>query len=188
RPAPRPATGRRRPRPGGPGAVRGDALGPRRRRPAPGPVADPGAAEGEDPGGAAGVADRPGRARPGAVRRRGPALDRPVHRGAAGAVRGAGGEARVLAVFTFRPEYDPPWKGKAVQTQVALNRLTRGQVAQMMRAQTGEAAIPQAVIDQVVERTDGVPLFVKEFAKLLAEGGRWADGVGAAIPATLQDL
>jgi class 3 adenylate cyclase/predicted ATPase len=96
-----------------------------------------------------------------------------------------GGGARVLAVLTARPEYDPPWKGQAVQTQVALNRLTRGQVAEMMRAQTGDAAIPKAVADQVAERTDGVPLFVEEFTRLVAEGGGAA---GAAIPTTLQDL
>ena len=99
-----------------------------------------------------------------------------------------GGEARVLAVFTFRPEYDPPWKGKAVQTQVALNRLTRGQVAEMIRAQAGDRAIPPAVVDQIAERTDGVPLFVEEFTRLLAEGGRWATASGRRIPATLQDL
>ena len=96
-----------------------------------------------------------------------------------------GGGARVLAVFTARPEYDPPWKGQAVQTQVALNRLTRGQVAEMMRAQTDDAAIPKEVADQVAERTDGVPLFVEEFTRLVTEGGGVA---GAAIPTTLQDL
>jgi hypothetical protein len=99
-----------------------------------------------------------------------------------------GGEARVLAVFTFRPEYDPPWKGKAVQTQVALNRLTRGQVAEMIRAQTGEKTIPQSVADQISDRTDGVPLFVEEFTRLLTERGLPADGVGADIPTTLHDL
>ena len=56
----------------------------------------------------------------------------------------------------------------------------------MMRAQAGAAAVPQEVIDQVVERTDGVPLFVEEFTKLLADRG--AAGVGTAIPATLHDL
>src|SRR5262249_55537211 len=99
-----------------------------------------------------------------------------------------GGEARVLAVFTTRPEYDPPWKGKAVQTQVALNRLTRNQVAEMMRAQTGEDAIPKAGVDQIAERTDGVPLFLEEFTRLLAERGGAAAAAGAAIPTTLHDL
>ena len=99
-----------------------------------------------------------------------------------------GGDARVLGLFTFRPEYDPPWKGGAVQTQVALNRLTRSQVAELIRAQAGDAVIPQATIDQIAERTDGVPLFVEEFTRLVAEGGSGAAGVGAAIPATLQDL
>ncbi|AMV28434.1 Serine/threonine-protein kinase PknB [Gemmata sp. SH-PL17] len=99
-----------------------------------------------------------------------------------------GGEARVLAVFTFRPEYDPPWKGKAVQTVVALNRLTRGQIAEMIRTQIGDRAIPQAVTDQIAERTDGVPLFVEEFTRLLVERGTTADEVGADIPTTLRDL
>jgi serine/threonine protein kinase/tetratricopeptide (TPR) repeat protein len=97
-----------------------------------------------------------------------------------------GGDTRVLGLFTFRPEYDPPWKGGALQTQVALNRLTKTQVAEMVRAQAGDSTIPQATIDQIAERTDGVPLFVEEFTRLVAESG--SGGVSAAIPATLQDL
>ncbi|MFO0797874.1 MAG: protein kinase [Gemmataceae bacterium] len=96
-----------------------------------------------------------------------------------------GGEARVLGVFTFRPEYDPPWRGKAVQTQVALNRLTRVQVGELIRAQAG-ADVPADVVEKIAERTDGVPLFVEEFTRLVAEGGK--DGLHAAIPASLQDL
>jgi len=98
-----------------------------------------------------------------------------------------GGESSVLALFTFRPEYDPPWRGKAVQTQVALNRLTRGQVGEMVRAQAGDREILQSVVDQIAERTDGVPLFVEEFTRLLAERGD-AGAVAADIPATLHDL
>jgi hypothetical protein len=98
-----------------------------------------------------------------------------------------GGEPRVLAVFTFRPEYEPPWKGKAVQTQVALNRLTRAQVAELVRAQAGAREVPAAVIERIAERTDGVPLFVEEFARLLAERGP-GDGIETAVPATLNDL
>ncbi|HJZ60151.1 MAG TPA: protein kinase, partial [Gemmataceae bacterium] len=91
----------------------------------------------------------------------------------------------VLAVFTGRPEFEPPWKGKAHQTQVALTRLTRRQVGEMMRAQTGHGNIPVDVIDRIAERTDGVPLFVEEFTRLLVESGKPAD---TTIPATLQDL
>lgn len=98
-----------------------------------------------------------------------------------------GGESRILSVFTYRPEYEPPWRGGARQTQIALTRLTRRQVGEMMRAQAGADAVTQDVIDQVIERTDGVPLFVEEFTKLLADRGAGA-GVSAAIPATLQDL
>lgn len=96
-----------------------------------------------------------------------------------------GGESRVLGLFTSRPEYDAPWKGKSVQTQVALNRLTKGQVGELIRAQSGDAAVPQAVIDQIAERTDGVPLFVEEFTRLLTERGGAAAGT---IPTTLHDL
>src|SRR5262249_35226170 len=78
-----------------------------------------------------------------------------------------------------------PWKGKTHQTQVALTRLTKRQIGEMMRAVTGKADIPQSVIDQVADRTDGVPLFVEEFTRVLTEGGNWTAG---AIPATLQDL
>ncbi len=86
-----------------------------------------------------------------------------------------GGEDGILAMFTFRPEYEPPWKGRAHQTQIALTRLTRRQVSEMMRAQTGAAEVSDVVIDQIVERTDGVPLFVEEFTRMLAEGGTdWA--------------
>jgi serine/threonine protein kinase/tetratricopeptide (TPR) repeat protein len=96
-----------------------------------------------------------------------------------------GGDESILAMFTFRPEYDPPWKGKTRQTQMALTRLSRRQVAEMVRAQSGTNPVPAAVVDQIVARTDGVPLFIEEFAKALTEPGALQ---GIAIPATLQDL
>ncbi len=96
-----------------------------------------------------------------------------------------GGDESILAMFTFRPEYDPPWKGKTRQTQMALTRLSRRQVTEMVRAQSGTNQVPSAVVDQIVERTDGVPLFIEEFAKVLTEPGA---SQGIAIPATLQDL
>ena len=115
--------------------------------------------------------------------------------GGVGRNSGGGG---ILGLFTTRPEFDAPWKGKDHLTRVALTRLTRRQVTEMMTAQTGAGAIPPLVIDQILDRTDGVPLFVEEFTRMLAEAQpNWADPTAsessanlrvAAIPATLQDL
>src|SRR5262249_43264594 len=69
-----------------------------------------------------------------------------------------------------------------------VNRRTCGQIAEMVRAQTGDAATPQAVIDQIADRTDGVPLFVEEFTRLMMESGPEPGGVATTIPASLQDL
>ena len=74
---------------------------------------------------------------------------------------------------------------RACETVVALTRLTKKQIGEMIRGATGKADVPPAVVEQVAERTDGVPLFVEEFARVLVEGGSWAAG---SIPATLQDL
>jgi len=104
----------------------------------------------------------------------------------------------ILTLLTFRPEFETPWRSKAHQTQVALNRLTKRQIGEMMVSQTGLQKIPQHVVDQVVERTDGVPLFVEEFTTMVleSEGVREVDGKMHIsdsfpvheIPATLQDL
>jgi len=105
---------------------------------------------------------------------------------------------RILTLLTFRPEFETPWKSKAHQTQVALNRLTKRQIGEMMELKSGVKKIPQQVVAQVVERTDGVPLFVEEFTTMILEAAtvRQADGdveMSASfpvheIPATLQDL
>ncbi len=105
---------------------------------------------------------------------------------------------RILTLLTFRPEFETPWKSKAHQTQVALNRLTKRQIAELMVLKSGVRKIPQRVIDQVVERTDGVPLFVEEFTAMVLEAGTIREVNGGVemsetfpiheIPATLQDL
>ncbi|MGH7790171.1 MAG: AAA family ATPase, partial [Candidatus Binatia bacterium] len=103
----------------------------------------------------------------------------------------------VLIVLTHRPEFAPPWIGRHV-TPVLLNRLTRQAAAQLALYTAGGRAVPEAWVAEVVQRTDGVPLFIEELTKALLEQERPAatDGVrepGAAtfdatIPATLQDL
>ena len=104
---------------------------------------------------------------------------------------------RILTLLTFRPEFQTPWPAVAHQTSLALNRLTRRQVGDLMRKKAG-GAVPEAVIEQIYDRTGGVPLFVEEFTKMVqesgvldqaGEGGARAEALPAhEIPATLQDL
>jgi class 3 adenylate cyclase/predicted ATPase len=103
----------------------------------------------------------------------------------------------ILTLLTFRPEFQPPWPATSHQTSLALNRLTRRQAGDLMRRKTG-SAVPEAVIDQIYDRTGGVPLFLEEFTKMVQESGALqrageAGPSAAALPAreiptTLQDL
>ena len=105
---------------------------------------------------------------------------------------------RLLALLTFRPEFTVPWPTGTHQTQLALNRLRKQQVAEMMQRQTGGKRLPPALVEQIADRTGGVPLFVEEYTKALLETGglkvvggqleQTASFSLAAIPATLQDL
>lgn len=103
----------------------------------------------------------------------------------------------ILTLLTFRPEFKTPWPAVAHQTSLALNRLTRQQVGELMRKKT-DSALSEALVGQVYERTRGVPLFVEEFTKMAQESGvldkGWSTStsgqtlLGREIPATLQDL
>ena len=75
---------------------------------------------------------------------------------------------RILTVLTFRPEFKPPWPAVAQQTSLSLNRLTRRQAADLMRKKAG-SVLSDAIIDQVYDRTGGVPFFVEEFTKMVQE-------------------
>ena len=101
----------------------------------------------------------------------------------------------ILALFTFRSEFKPPWPDAAHQTSLALNRLTRRQVGELMRNKT-RAALSDSVVEQIYDRTGGVPLFVEEFTKMVQESGALEEAsahttstwLKRQIPATLQDL
>ncbi|MFM9963039.1 MAG: protein kinase domain-containing protein [Planctomycetaceae bacterium] len=103
---------------------------------------------------------------------------------------------RLLSILTFRPEFETPWKSKPHQTQIALNRLTKRQIGEMMRKRAHRRDIPDAILQQVIDRTDGIPLFIEEFTGVIVESGILdrADAGTAAesllhiIPATLNDL
>ena len=103
----------------------------------------------------------------------------------------------VLVVITFRPEFVPPWTGQAHVTSLLLERLSRRQGAKMVARLTEGRALPTAIFEQIVVRTDGVPLFVEELTKMVLESGLLRDQGDhyelagplppLAIPATLQD-
>src|SRR5712691_6393217 len=73
-----------------------------------------------------------------------------------------GPTARILALCTFRPDFSPPWTGRSHLTQVTLHRLPRQQATEMTDRMAHGKALPPEVIEQVVAKTDGVPLFVEE--------------------------
>jgi predicted ATPase len=100
----------------------------------------------------------------------------------------------VLLVATYRPEFQPPWVGGSQVTVVALNRLGRNEGASLVHQLAGNlGALPPDVVDEIVERTDGVPLFVEELTKAVVEAGtdRGYGSISAvpssslAVPATL---
>ena len=102
---------------------------------------------------------------------------------------------RVLSVLTFRPEFETPWSSKPHQTQIALNRLTKRQIAEMMRKRTNRKDIPEAIVSQVIDRTDGIPLFIEEFTVVIIESGildstdtEASQPLLNVIPASLHDL
>src|SRR5438094_3096575 len=108
-----------------------------------------------------------------------------------------GPTARILALWTFRPDFSPPWTGRAHVTQVTLNRLPRGQAAEMTGRVAHGKALPAEVVEQVVAKTDGVPLFVEELTKMVLESGLLQERAERyeltgplpplAIPTTLHD-
>jgi predicted ATPase len=78
---------------------------------------------------------------------------------------------RVLVVVTFRPEFAPPWIGRPHVTMLNLNRLPPRQGTEMIAHVTGGRALPKEITEQIVDRTDGVPLFIEELTKAVLESG-----------------
>src|SRR3546814_8492692 len=69
---------------------------------------------------------------------------------------------KALVIITFRPEFVPPWTRHAHVTALTLSRLSRKQGAAMVGRLTGDRALPPPVLEQIVAKTDGVPLFRSE--------------------------
>ena len=79
--------------------------------------------------------------------------------------------ARMLTLLTCRPEFLLFWASRSHLTQVTLTRLGHPQVEAMITSLTSGKALPAAVVEQIVARTDGVPLFVEELVKMILESG-----------------
>lgn len=104
---------------------------------------------------------------------------------------------RFLLLITSRGGFEPDWGGHAHVTALALDRLGRGESAAMVAKLTGAKRLPDEVVDQILVKTDGVPLFIEELTKAVLESGlledagdRWilpAPLPPLAIPSSLQD-
>jgi class 3 adenylate cyclase len=89
----------------------------------------------------------------------------------------------VLLIATFRPEFQPLWTGQPQVTTVRLNRLDRRDRTVLVEQIAAGKALPDEVVAQIADRTDGVPLFVEELTKSVLESGVPLVG----IPTTLHD-
>ena len=103
----------------------------------------------------------------------------------------------MLVIMTYRPEFVPPWQGRGHVTSHSLTRLGKRQVMEIVDGVTGGAPLPDALLREIVEKTDGVPLFVEELTKAVVEAGFLEDSGDhftlrgplppSSVPSTLQD-
>jgi predicted ATPase len=92
----------------------------------------------------------------------------------------------VLLIVTFRPEFEPPWIGRPYVTALTINRLAHHDIEAMIDRVIGNKLIPASVRHDIVERTDGIPLFVEEMTKSVLEAGseEEAQTTAASVPRT----
>jgi class 3 adenylate cyclase/predicted ATPase len=77
----------------------------------------------------------------------------------------------VLLIVTHRPEFEPPWIGRPYVTPLTINRLAQRDIEAMVDHVVGNKLIPASVRNDIIERTDGIPLFVEEMTKAVLEAG-----------------
>jgi class 3 adenylate cyclase/predicted ATPase len=92
----------------------------------------------------------------------------------------------VLLIVTYRPEFEPPWIGRPHVTALTLNRLGERDIAAMIDGVTGNKSLPSSIRQDIIERTDGIPLFVEEMTKAVLEAGgeEAAERAVAGIPSS----
>jgi predicted ATPase len=91
---------------------------------------------------------------------------------------------RVLLLVTFRPEFAPPWIGQPYVTALTLNRLPRRDIDAMIDGVVGNKPLPASIRQDIIERTDGIPLFVEEMTKAVLEAESESDAqqTAASVP------
>jgi class 3 adenylate cyclase/tetratricopeptide (TPR) repeat protein len=106
----------------------------------------------------------------------------------------------LLVLLAFRPEFTPPaaWLQRSDASHVALGRLDPGQVAEMVGKITGGKALPPEVEEEVLRKTEGLPLFVEDLTRMVLESGMVKEEDGAlaltgpfrplAIPDNMQEV
>jgi class 3 adenylate cyclase/predicted ATPase len=94
------------------------------------------------------------------------------------------GTLRALLVVTFRPEFEAPWTGQPHVAAVTINRLTQRDVVAMIDRVVGNNLIAATMREDIIERTDGIPLFVEEMTKAVLEAEREGEArrTAAAVP------
>ncbi|HEY8289140.1 MAG TPA: AAA family ATPase, partial [Acetobacteraceae bacterium] len=97
-------------------------------------------------------------------------------------------DLRVLLVITFRPEFAAPWVGHAGVTSIMLSRLERSESAILAEQFAMRHVLRKPLLDQIVEQSDGVPLFIEELTKAMVEAAPESTALTpqVAVPATLQ--
>jgi predicted ATPase len=91
----------------------------------------------------------------------------------------------VLLVITHRPEFEPPWVGRPYVTALNLNRLSEREIVVLIDRVTGNKPLPASIRHDIIERTDGIPLFVEEMTKAVLEAESEGDArkTGSSVPA-----
>jgi class 3 adenylate cyclase/predicted ATPase len=103
---------------------------------------------------------------------------------------------QLLVIVTLRPEFVSPWMDRLQTTLITLGRLSRPHGAEIIAGVTDGKHLPRAIIDEILERADGIPLFVEELTKAVVESGVLVDAgdnsttarrrFALEIPATLR--
>jgi predicted ATPase len=92
----------------------------------------------------------------------------------------------VLLIVTYRAEFEPPWIGRPYVTALNLNRLAEPEIATLIDSVSGNKSLPESIRQDIIERTDGIPLFVEEMTRAVLEAESEADArrTAAAVPSS----